>query len=746
MILRTKDHAAFYDPSSNELSLQKRFPPRSEAPASDANLVSQRSKASLLQRYTRRTQMAGAQDRARCPTCAQPWPLGNADIVGEEDTAASAYDRETSPSFIAPNYFRLLAQATTSSTHSPASGTNQGYSSSSGRPATPTFLPRNRFSPASGSSTPLPPSSGASTPPEPINLSSSAQGYYSRFFVELKQLGRGARGQVFLCQHVLNGNKLGKYAIKKIPVGDHAQSLLQSLNEVHLMETLHHPHLVHYQHAWIERCQLSPFAPEVPTLFVLMMAANGGSLADWISARAGEKATVGDEVEGAEQSSASGISAEAEKKNVNGTSHREQEGSSTSTSCSASVNPAERRKIERLKAALRQRRANRTTVQPSAESSNLSTCAASATTGGVDMEGGVGVHLLREDEILSLLADMTSGLSFLHDRGILHLDIKPGNVLLHWDEDSLLPRALLSDFGSSLLLHDSYTRTRSGHTGTMEYMSPETVIPDPHTGVLRELGSKADIWSLGMILHLLLFFRLPYGQTDDVERLRDEMRRYRGFRKEDEVGMKARGARKGEGVLLGLLERMLNVDPGKRPSCKEVLQVLNAAKDATVGQGDGLDSVGKKARRRAGHDAEEAAAASMEGRVSLALYRPTALPPLARVDSHPSSPLLASSLSPTTSCFANRYVPHQAAPIAIALFKCFSPSLLAHLFATRPPDMAPPLLPSNAASTLILLLALVDLSSSIAAQQPQAQPTRFTRVSAFCWTAHFALLWYIVSL
>ena len=47
------------------------------------------------------------------------------------------------------------------------------------------------------------------------------QGYYERFFVELAKLGRGARGTVFLCQHVLHGHALGKYAIKKVPIGDH---------------------------------------------------------------------------------------------------------------------------------------------------------------------------------------------------------------------------------------------------------------------------------------------------------------------------------------------------------------------------------------------------------------------------------------------------------------------------------------------------------------------------------------------
>lgn len=55
---------------------------------------------------------------------------------------------------------------------------------------------------------------------DPLSNATNA-GYYSRFFVEIKRLGRGAQGSVYLCQHVLNRHPLGVYAVKKIPVGDH---------------------------------------------------------------------------------------------------------------------------------------------------------------------------------------------------------------------------------------------------------------------------------------------------------------------------------------------------------------------------------------------------------------------------------------------------------------------------------------------------------------------------------------------
>lgn len=692
IILRTRDQTAYYDPSSNELSLQKRHPSRqydafegSEPGSREAPLVPHQSQ-SLLKRFTRSlTPATAARGRNKagegvqvvCPTCARPWSIPHDDEEEEEggfghrfeeeaQDATAGYE-EDSPSFMAPNYFRLLAQANTTP-----------HSNSPSRPSTP----QQRFSSVSGTSTPLSPAPHSTS--DPIPSTSSAQGYYSRFFIELHPLGRGARGQVFLCQHILNNNKLGKYAIKKIPVGDHASSLLQSLNEVHLMESLHHPHLIHYQHAWIERCSLGKFQPQVPTLFVLMMAANAGSLADWISARAGEKRD--------SSPRPTGVETLVEK---SGEEKVEKEAS-----------PVDRRKIERLKAALRQRRATRQT-QPTSSSPPCSSTESEAS-------AGVGVHLLRTEEIYSLIHDIVSGLSFLHNRGILHLDIKPGNVLLHWDEDSLIPRALLSDFGSSLHLHDNWTRTRSGHTGTMEYMSPETIVSDPKTGKLRELSSKADIWSVGMILHLLLFFKLPYGEVADVERLRGEIGRYKGFRRASGAGDK--GGR-GDQVLLGLLERMLDVDPSRRPSCEEILGVLHQAKQ---GRGEGRGKGGRTNFRAQAYGDKQGGG---EG-VSLALYRPAALPPLPR-DRH-TSPI---GIAPET--LIRGLVTKERKAIAVALVRCLSPTLISFSTAVKGGERKGPV--ETIANTLIILLALIHLSSSVS-------PQKRGRASVGCWIAHFTLL------
>ncbi|OBZ78055.1 putative serine/threonine-protein kinase iksA [Grifola frondosa] len=117
-----------------------------------------------------------------------------------------------------------------------------------------------------------------------------AEGYFKAFFKEEYRIGMGANGSVFLCQHVLDGNDLGHFAVKKIAVGQSHSYLLDTLREVRLLEKLHHRNIVTYHHAWLETCQFSSFGPKIPTLHVLMQWAEGGSLDDLIDARLGRRA------------------------------------------------------------------------------------------------------------------------------------------------------------------------------------------------------------------------------------------------------------------------------------------------------------------------------------------------------------------------------------------------------------------------------------------------------------------------
>lgn len=73
-----------------------------------------------------------------------------------------------------------------------------------------------------------------------------------------------------------------------------------------------------------------------------------------------------------------------------------------------------------------------------------------------------------------------------------------------------------------------WRRHRSGATGTLDYVPPEAFQIDPATGSLREMSSQADLWALGLLLHQLCYFRLPY-QQQDVELLRQEIESFQGY-------------------------------------------------------------------------------------------------------------------------------------------------------------------------------------------------------------------------
>jgi serine/threonine protein kinase len=109
---------------------------------------------------------------------------------------------------------------------------------------------------------------------------------------------------------------------------------------------------------------------------------------------------------------------------------------------------------------------------------------------------------LPEAVALRYAAQVSSALAHAHRKGILHRDIKPGNVLIRTDDV-----VKLTDFGIVRFLSDSKTAPSSTVLGTPEYMSPEQ-----HQG--RDLDERSDLYSLGVVLYQMLAGRLPFeGRT-----------------------------------------------------------------------------------------------------------------------------------------------------------------------------------------------------------------------------------------
>ncbi|KAF2130584.1 kinase-like protein [Dothidotthia symphoricarpi CBS 119687] len=126
-------------------------------------------------------------------------------------------------------------------------------------------------------STPIPP-----TRSQGISARAFSPNYFKTFFVEERELGRGGKGVVLLVHHVLDGVQLGKFACKRVPVGDDHEWLEKVLIEVQLLQNLSHQNLVSYRHVWLEDFQISNFGPSVPCAFILQQYCNGGDLHDYI--------------------------------------------------------------------------------------------------------------------------------------------------------------------------------------------------------------------------------------------------------------------------------------------------------------------------------------------------------------------------------------------------------------------------------------------------------------------------------
>ncbi|PLB54666.1 kinase-like protein [Aspergillus steynii IBT 23096] len=184
---------------------------------------------------------------------------------------------------------------------------------------------------------------------------------------------------------------------------------------------------------------------------------------------------------------------------------------------------------------------------------------------------------LHFDEIYSFFKDITSGLRYLHANGYIHRDLKPNNCLLHQTSDGI--RVLVSDFGE-VQSQDSM-RGSTGATGTVSYCAPEVLRREYPGGPFGNFTFKSDIFSLGMILYFLCFAQLPYTNADlineekeDLDRLREEISHWGGF--DDARRMRPELPQQ----LYTFLERLLSVDPDRRPSADEVLSGLQAGANA----------------------------------------------------------------------------------------------------------------------------------------------------------------------
>eukprot|EP00915_Cephaloidophora_sp_WS-2016_P005905 GHVH01007787.1.p1 GENE.GHVH01007787.1~~GHVH01007787.1.p1 ORF type:complete len:569 (+),score=57.72 GHVH01007787.1:41-1747(+) len=362
--------------------------------------------------------------------------------------------------------------------------------------------------------------------------------YYKRFFLEVRLLGAGSYGVVYLCQHHIETINLGLFAVKKVPIGDSKLFLEESLREIKVRESITNPNLIDYKHSWIEplkNCQ----GIMMPWLFILCEFANSGDIESLIE--------------------------------------------------DTPLFPHDK--------------------QPSAHHEEMMQL--------VQLPGIAGNMTVSEVCVWVILYDILNGLRHLHRNLIMHRDLKLANVMINVDRlpyqpqtdliGSLLApdpaskalavgpgrdhqfkvRVLIADFGTavesnrSLSPNDHSSHTSTGHTGTLEYASPELLefsLTDPNLRSKRAPYTIAsELWSVGIMLYTLIIGAVPWRIVQDAKQESIEI--INTIQKCAQLGgssvpLPEDSLRKSgiSDVMINVMKSLLRFNPGERPTANSIIE------------------------------------------------------------------------------------------------------------------------------------------------------------------------------
>jgi len=148
---------------------------------------------------------------------------------------------------------------------------------------------------------------------------------------------------------------------------------------------------------------------------------------------------------------------------------------------------------------------------------------------------------LSEKEAQRCFRQVVSALQYCHERGVLHRDVKPKNILV--DINGTLK---LIDFGMSNWIEEG--KLRSTFCGTPAFASPEIILGIKYT------GPQVDAWSTGVVLYLMVTGKYPFENVGEVLTS--------SYADPPNISEECKD----------LIKSLLIVDPTKRASLKEVMQ------------------------------------------------------------------------------------------------------------------------------------------------------------------------------
>jgi eukaryotic-like serine/threonine-protein kinase len=154
---------------------------------------------------------------------------------------------------------------------------------------------------------------------------------------------------------------------------------------------------------------------------------------------------------------------------------------------------------------------------------------------------------LRLTDIAHLGLHLCSAVEYLHRHGILHLDLKPSNIVSECQRAKILDLSIARPPGRG-----------EKDSGTRNYMAPEQARGD-------YLGPAADVWGIGAVLFEATTGELPFDTHDDVDRYEQLERR----------AEPVRSYRRVPAAFNDLVDICLEPDPARRPTVGELADALN---------------------------------------------------------------------------------------------------------------------------------------------------------------------------
>ena len=194
-------------------------------------------------------------------------------------------------------------------------------------------------------------------------------------------------------------------------------------------------------------------------------------------------------------------------------------------------------------------------------------------------------------DAVSILRDVARALAYAHERGVVHRDIKPDNVLLSGGS------ATVTDFGIAKALVAASAPAKAGQTtesltvlgtsiGTPAYMAPEQAAADPST------DHRADIYSFGCLAYELLAGRPPFSGLSPHKLLTAQM--------SERPKPVAQLRPDTPPLLADLVAQCLEKDPDARPqSAGDVVRILEAVGTGTISGSVAIAMAGPGSLKRA---------------------------------------------------------------------------------------------------------------------------------------------------